>query len=924
MGEVYRARDTRLGREVAVKVLPEHLSGNPEIRQRFEREAKAVSSLNHPHICTLFDIGSHEGTDFLVMELLEGETLAVRLKQRPLPLPELLTFGIQIADGLERAHRAGFAHRDLKPGNIMLTRAGAKLLDFGLARSLGESVASGPVSGPGSSPASASPTVARMLTAAPTANSPLTSQGAILGTFQYMAPEQLDGREVDRRTDIFALGLVLYEMATGRRAFEADSQAGLIAEIMKGEPRMPSEIVTNSPSALDRTIRTCIRKDPDDRFQSAHDVRLQLEWIAEAPAAGSVEAVMAGGGAAPGRPKRQRLPWLLAIVAGFFAMAGWVSYNDSRTELAVARQPVAFTISPPRDAAGGVFDSIPQADFSLSPDGRKFAFVTGKTGRGGTLWVRDLGYTEPRMLGSIDDAEMPFWSPDGEQIAFFSQGKLKRVVAEGGPVQVLCDARRMAGVGGHGGTWSSEGVILFGGEAGGGGIMKVSAAGGRPEAITKVSASESRSGFAERARHEWPLFLPDGKRFLFLQFSGRTSERAIFVGSLDGQEPKKLLDTGSKAAMVKPDWLIYVQGSALVAQRFDLDRLEPIGDPAVIVDGIAQSVVPGTADFTVSPEGHIAYRRSNAGWTSQLTWYGRDGTIEGTESGEASYVSVSLSRDGSHISTTKGTGDAFDSTGVGEAPIDIWNIDLGRGVTTRFTSRTNSSDENPVWSPDGKRIAWASHQNGIAAVYIRDASGAGDERLAYASDENPHPIDWSPDGRHLLLHVATVIGDSDLAVLDLDNPDAKAVIWVQSAGDQSQGQFSPDGRWIAYTSDESGRPEILVRPFPSGDGRWQISGEGGSQPRWRADGWELFYVGPDGTLMSAAIMPGATFGASAPESLFRSEILLASFFFYGAQATYDVMPAGNRFIVNREIGGRKDSTGIEVIYNWPRPGGSGE
>jgi len=921
MGEVYRARDTRLGREVAVKVLPDHLSSNPEIRQRFEREAKAVSSLSHPHICTLFDIGHQDGVHFLVMELIEGESLSDRLKRGAMPVAETLRVGVQIADALEKAHKAGFVHRDLKPGNIMLTKVGAKLLDFGLARTLaGAEGRPGADAASGSEPVSATPTGALQLTAAPTAGSPLTTQGAILGTIQYMAPEQLDGREADQRTDIFALGLVLYEMVTGRRAFVADSQASLIAEIMKGEPRSPSESAPASPSSMDRIIRTCLRKDPDERFQSAHDVRLQLEWIAEgaestaAPAAGGPAGATAGPG-----PARRRLPWVLVVVATLAAVAafaGWMNFVRTKEKLAQAARPVTFSIRSPSVIAESFSERSAWADFALSPDGRSIAFAA-RDGQGVTrLWVRDMDVLEPRILQGTEEAENPFWSPDGRYIGFFAQGKVRKTAAEGGPVQVLCDWS-----GGHGGSWNEDGVILFGGDRSGGGIMKVPVGGGTPEPVTTVESSQGTSGFAERARHEWPVFLPGGRRFMYLQFSGRTDERAIFVGSLDGAEPRELFRSGFRAAFVEPDWIIFLQRDSLMAQRFDLDSLEMLGDPSVILDGVAQAVVPAEASYSVAPAGHLAVRRADQSWQSQITWYSRDGEMEETVSEEGSFVSLSMSPDGRAVSVVRTTGGAFDGQGVGETPVDIWNIDLSRGVTSRFTSRATTSDENPVWSPDGSRIAYASHENGIAAVCVRDAGGAGKESVLFASDSNPHPIDWSPDGRFLLMYTGAILGDNDLVALDLDHPDAEPLAYLTGPGTQAQGQFSPDGRWVAYAADGSGRPEVFVQSFPSGDGKWQVSSRGGFQPRWRDDGRELYYVALDGTLMAVKIEAGPGFRAGAPTALFRSEILIPGFFFYGAQAAYDVAAGGQRFLINRDLEMARPEQTIDIILNWPRPGG---
>jgi serine/threonine protein kinase len=909
MGEVYRARDSRLDREVAIKVLPGHLSASAELRQRFEREARAVSSLNHPNICTLHDIGHQEGIDFLVLELLDGETLAQRLERGPLPVPEALRMGIQIADALEKAHSQALIHRDLKPGNIMLTKSGAVLMDFGLAKTTAPEAATSSTS---------TPTKGVTPTAARTAASPLTTEGAILGTFQYMSPEQLEGHEADARADIFALGLVLHESLTGRPAFRGKTQASLIAEILKGEPADLTALQPDAPPALGRTVRTCLSKDPDDRFQSVHDVKLQLQWISEGSGEAAAEVTAAGAaGSAKAPPKRSRLPWMITTAAVFAAMVGWINFVETESKLAEATKPVTFSVNPPRDMEFSLADRSSGHDFSISPDGRMLVFGIREPNAGASLWVREMDLLAPRRLAGTEEGEMPFWSPDGRSIGFFAQGKVKKVSVAGGPVHVLCDWP-----GGNGGTWSEDGVILFGGVQGGGGIMKVSADGGLAEEITEAATSEGGQGYAERARHEWPVFLPGGDRYMYLQFSGRTSERAIFVGSLDATPPVRLIESGFKAGFVEPNWIIFVQRSSLMAQRFSLDSLDLLGSAYVILDGIAQHVIPGTAAFSASAGGHFAYRTTEAGRKTRLTWYSREGKALEDIGDDESLISVSLSPDGRVVSVSKPTGGTRDGIGIGEAPVDIWNIDLSRGIKSRFTSRPASSDENPVWSPDGRRISYASHQNGIAAVYARDASGAGEESLLYSSEDNPHPIDWSPDGRHLLVQISDTLGTMDLAVLDLEDPDAGLDPWLGGSRDEGQGQFSPDGRWIAYTSSESGTPEVYVRPFPRGEGKWQLSGGGGRQPRWRDDGRELYYITHDGNLMAVEVTPGEDFVASAPVPLFDAGVLAVSFYFYGNQANYDVGAGGRRFLVNRDVGriGGGAST-IDVILNWARPEG---
>jgi Tol biopolymer transport system component len=835
MGEVYRAMDTRLGRTVALKVLPEHLAGNAEFRQRLEREAKAVSSLSHPHVCALYDVGHDEGVDYLVMEYLEGESLAQRLAKGPLPTEELLRIAIQICDALDKAHRSGLIHRDLKPGNIMLTREGAKLLDFGLAK------AEAGLAGGGD------------LTASPTASQPLTAAGTVLGTYMYMAPEQLEGKEVDARTDIFALGAVLYEMATGQRAFAGESSASLIAGIMHQQPQPASQVQPMTPPALDRVIQTCLAKNPDDRWQTAHDVKLQLQWIAEG---GSVVGLPAPVVAR--RKNRERLAWAAFAAAGVAAIVFAVGF--------VLRSPqpprqVRFEIASPE---GMSFVDSPR----ISPDGRLIAFRGTDADGETSIWLRPLDSLEVRPLAGTDNAQegRPIWSPDSRYIAFFAGGKLKKVSVDGGPSQTICDAPS-----GADGSWSSAGQILYDGTTGDP-IRVVAAGGGTPR---DVVTQDSGGGQLDVA---WPEFLPDGKRFLYLEL-GSQSEARLMLGAVDGTAPLPLVESDSRVQFVEPGYLLYVRESTLVAQPFNAGSGELTGDPRPLADQVDASNV-GQADFSASTDGTLIYR-TLATSERQLMWRDRAGRELGAVGELDWFGSSSVSPKGSRLAV-----DVYDEQADHR---DVWIYDLERGARSRFTFDPGQ-DVNPVWSPDGTRIVFSSDRSGTYDLYVKDASGAGEEQALLAASEHLHACDWSNDGRFLALMRRGAETQWDIWAMPMDGPgDAFPVVQTQFI--DGRPSFSPDGRWIAYESDESGRPEIYVRQFPGPGGRWQVSTSGGTEPWWSESGGEIFYLDGDENLVSVAVRTGETFTAALPEVLFD-----AGLFQRIQRNRYAVSAAGDRFL----------------------------
>jgi len=872
MGEVYRARDMRLDRTVAMKILPEALAGDPQFRERFDREARAISSLNHPHICTLYDVGREQVTDFLVMEYLEGETLAARLEHGRLRFDEALHIAIQVADALAAAHRAGIVHRDLKPGNVFLVRRGgsaglplAKLLDFGLAKAAGPAVAGADLS---------------RLPTTPAGKAALTQRGTILGTFQYMAPEQLEGREADARTDLFAFGAVLYEMVTGRKAFEGKSHASLIGAIMHAEPASVSSVQPLAPRSLDRIVRKCLAKDPEERWQTARDLLDELRWIAEPgerqPAVAEVQV------SPPASLASARPAWIVAAIALAVAAAVvWQQLSSTPAPLPVTRFEIAV---PSTDSP---------TSLALSPDGRQLAYVATTEGQS-RVWVRSLDTTAPRMLAGTEGASFPFWAPDGRAIGFFAGGKLKRVDLAGGTPQALADAAN-----GRGGTWNGEGVILFtpGNNSGARDsvIMGISAAGGTPMDVTHLAAGEGS--------HRFPQFLPDGRRFLFFSTLGSPDTQGVYIGSLDGGEPTRVLASETPGVFVPLDRLLLVRGDALLATRFDATQGTVAGELLPVAQPVGRDLgVLGSA-FSVSP-GTLAYRLTGGGQRRQLVWMDRTGKMVGSigSSADNNLAGLALDPAGQRV--------AVYYTVLGN--FDIWLIDANRGIPARFTFDP-SLEYGPLWSPDSRRVIFTSSRSGPFGLYEKSASGAGDEHLLSA--ETGVPLSWSSDGRFLLYARADPKTGTDLWALPLTG-ERKPLAVVQTAMEQPGGQFSPDSRWLAYESNESGRMEVYVQPFPEASGKWQASIDGGTSPRWRHDGRELYYVAPDARLMAVPVMvspDGKTLDLGVPVPLFRTRLASGAGVTAG-RPEYAVAPDG-RFLMNTVVEDTAPSP-ITIVLNW--------
>src|SRR5262245_1000423 len=844
MGEVYRARDTRLDRTVAVKVLQEHLSKDPARRERFEREARVVSGLNHPHICTLHDIGSQDTpsgpVDFLVMEYVEGQTLAERLTKGPLPIEQALRHALEITEALDRAHRQGVVHRDLKPGNIILTKTGAKLLDFGLAKL---AAASGAVDG----------TAATMM---PTTARDLTAEGMILGTLQYMAPEQLEGREADARTDLFAFGVVVYEMATGRKAFEGKSQASLISAIMGKDPLPIAQIAPMSPPALDRVVKRCLEKDPDERWQSARDLAHELRWIGEADsgagaAARSGVATIPEAGARPAAARGGIAAWLgraviaipaAAILAAAFSALGW--WLHAPVPVRVLRSSVTL---PPKTSLDGQ-----NASLAFSPDSRVLAFSAAETDGKLKLWVRPLDSLQAQALAGTEGATYPFFSPDGRFIGFFADRKLKKVPASGGAVQTLCDA-----LDGRGATWSQGGVIVF---APGpfGGLSQVSEAGGAPTPLTTAEA--------EGATHRVPHFLPDGKRVLFFSGSGADKNTyGIYSVDLATKKVVEVAHENSEGLYASQGFLVFVREGNLMAQPIDLDTLHLRGEAAPIAEKIRFNPNRWTGSYAVSPDGLLLYQGGGFIGKPQIALFGPDGRKLGTIGEPAPVVSLRLSPDGMKA--------AANISGAADL-LEIWIYDLARGLGSRFTFGPDPA-VYPVWSPDGGRIVYS---NGGGSLYVKATDGTSEPKPLSTEKSNiRQPMTWTPDGRAVVFRTQTGTTGLDLLILPMDG-DQKPRPFIATPSNEYTGDFSPDGHWFAYISDESGRQELYIVPYPGPGGKWQVSSNGAGDLFWLSDGHEIGYITPENKLFAVGLtVRGANLDLGAAHPLFEGVTLPDNF-----------------------------------------------
>jgi len=866
-GEVYEARDMRLDRTVAIKVLP---STEPELKARFEREAKAIAALQHPHICTLHDIGHVDTVDYLVMEFLDGETLADRIARGPLSVDDALKIGADVAGALDAAHRAGIVHRDLKPANIMLTRSGVKLLDFGIAKLKSVTQSREEM-----------PTVATVTAVS------LTSQGAVVGTLHYMSPEQIEGRDVDARTDVWSLGLVLYEMISGVRAFTGPSSASIAAAIVGTTPASLTTLRSDTPRSLDRLIASCLAKDREARFRSAHDVSLLLGSIADErsdpPAA---------------LRRRSSLPIALAIALGAIVVTTgiWLSL---RSRVTAPPDPVSFDVYAPQNTT-----FLPAPMFlTLSPDGRTVAAIAADAGGSRHLWVRDLNSTQMRMLPGTDDSDQPFWSADSRELAFTDSkdSKLKRIDMNGGPTRIICDIP--GGQTLQGGTWNAQGVVLFATIGGGKPIFSVPASGGTATPITALDATKGE------VAHLWPHFLPDGEHFLFLSVNTRSDQSAINVARIGQAGSTRVLQALSNVAYSEPGFLLFARDRRLLAQPFDARALKTLGDAVVIAEGLGAPPGNGRSAFAASRNGVLAYRPGRDDlYSSVLTWFDRTGRKLGVIGGPNAYRSTSLSPDGTKVAAQVGWT-------IGS---DIWIAEVTRGLFTRLTSNP-ANDESPVWSPDSTRIAFASNRDaGVFNIYDVAVDGTSPERRIFASDGNKRPIQWSADGKWLLLDT------TGLTALALDDQHLSAgtsakVDRTIPVGDRETvttfGQLSADGQWVSFTSRDTGRLEIYVQRFLTPSRKWQVSTQGGTRPHWRADGKELFYLGLDNVIYSVPMALDATPTFGSPTKLFSVRLtstLQGATQFDGINVT----PDGQRFLVTLQTEDSTDAP-VTIRVNWP-------
>ncbi|MGA7292523.1 MAG: protein kinase [Terriglobales bacterium] len=860
MGEVYRALDTRLDRIVAVKVLASHLSSSPELKQRMEREARAISSLNHPNICQLYDIGSQNGTDYLVMEFLEGETLAERLRKGVMPLNEIFKIGIAVADALSVAHRQGIVHRDLKPGNIMLTKGGAKLMDFGLAKSAGTAAA------PAASSAPLLSAARTMSQASPV--SPLTTTGTMIGTIQYMSPEQIEGREADARSDLFALGAVLYEMVTGARPFEGKSQISVASAILEKDPAPISATQPLTPPAFEHIISACLAKNPDDRFQTAHDVALQLKWITQS----GTPAVMPSKN---NGKSRELLVWRILTALAVMLIAPALFWRGSK-----GQEHATYFSAPLPFAARSV---------AVSPNGHTVAIVGHpESERNDSIWIYEPGAQDATVLANTEGASFPFWSPDGQSLGFFADGKMKRLTLGGAPVQTLCDAPS-----GRGGTWNKDGVILFTPSGTlGVGLYKISAAGGTPAQVTIPDKSLNEDS------NRWPMFLPDGIHYVYsaINLSGRRDLYSIYVGSLNSNEKRLVVKAKGNAAYASPGYLLFYRDQTLFAQHFDSKKFEPAGDAVPLLTDVQFFPRISEAVFSATGPGLLVAQRNADSGASQVLWFDRKGQQVGIALNPGIYGNIMLASNGRAM--------ASDTTDPTSQNTDVWTYDLENRSAKRLTFDP-ALDSLPVWSPDGSRIVFASNRELKFDLYLKDSNGAQEEKVVPQDGPDRFPTDWSRDGKYILY-----VRGQDLWYLTVS--DLRATQFLKATSSVRSARFSPDGKWVAYSSNESGRWEIYVTSFPDAHGKWQVSSAGGSQPRWRGDGKELFYLSTDSKMMAAPVKTGSNFDAGTPTALFQAnprEMFATSEVF-----SYDVSSDGQKFLINTQL--KTELSPMSVVLNW--------
>ena len=865
MGEVYRARDTKLERDVALKVLPAAFASDPERMARFRREAQVLASLNHPHIGAIYGFEDSGGVHALVMELVEGSTLADRIAPDAIPLDEALQIAREIAEALEAAHERGIIHRDLKPANIKVTQDGnVKVLDFGLAKTL--------ESQPASTDIHNSPTVTSMA----------TLPGVILGTAAYMSPEQAKGKSVDPRTDIWAFGCVFFEMLAGKRPFEGETVPDALAAVIRAEPEW-SLLPSNTPQTIRNLLHRCLKKDPRQRLQAIGDARIAIEEVFS--------------GASPDLPSafemrtaawRRALPWSVATAAVILAALFAAKYFTREPQPSPA---IVSQIVPPPNTKF-VFTGINPGPPTLSPDGEWLVFSAVSSDGRQLLWVRPLGSAASKPLDGTDGATFPFWSADSHSLGFFANGKLNRIDVSGGPPLALCDVAI-----GRGGTWGADGTILFTPNVSSP-VFRIAASGGLPQQVTTLNASLN-----ERS-HRWPQFLPDNKHFLFFAPIAVVGTGGVYAGALGGGAPKLIMQNDSNAVYSLPGYLLFVRQGILMAQRFDANQLRLDGDAVPLVEHVGVNAITSRAIFAVSETGIMMYEAGNTmGDSDQLVWYDRTGKQIEAMGTPGLYLEPSVSADSNKLAISGLLG--------GTGNLNIWVFDLARGTKTRLTFPP-FSDRQPSWAPDGKSVAFLSNRSGPPHIYVNASDGTGAPTALPEDDASEFAPRFTSDGRYLLFERLAERPNSRREIWGvLLSGDRKAFAVIQSQYDVYAPAPSPDGKWLAYESRESGRPEICAVPFLHGTGKWEVSTAGGVQPRWRRDGRELFYISTDNKIMSAEITEQeSSLLIGKVQSLFQVNPVP-----FAGGSNYDVTGDGKKFVV-ASLPASQVSQPLTVVVNW--------
>lgn len=876
MGEVYKAHDSRLDREVAIKVLPSDLTKDEDRLRRFEQEAKATSALNHPNILTVYDIGEHDGSPFIVAELLEGEELRQRLDEGPIPLRKVTEYAQQIVSGLSAAHEKGIVHRDLKPENLFITKDDrVKILDFGLAK----------LREPDTNIHGSEDATRRAL----------TNPGVVMGTVGYMSPEQVRGHAIDHRSDIFSFGVILYEMLTGNKAFHGDSVVELMNAILKEDVPDLEDENRKIPQSFDKLMRRCLEKKPDQRFYSAHDLGFALDALSTQTSSSGTS--LTSTARALGNEPAVGSAWLgrvAFIAAGVFLLTTLILAGLYLRRSESPAQTMRFLIAPPEKTGFAEASTI-------SPDGQHVAFVTISSSGATSLWVRPLSSIESRQLTGTEGAAFPFWSPDSRSIGFFSGGKLRKIDAAGGPIQTLADAS----VDPRGGTWAPDGTIIFSPDTTSP-LLRISSSGGP---ATPVSVLDAEKG---QTSHRWPSMMADGKHFIYFGRGSQTEQQGVYVGSIDSPVSKFLVPSQVTGAYAEADgrgYLLFVRESTLVAQPFDPGKLELSGEAVPLVQGLLTfpTEIGPTAYASFSVVGGRLLYRTGDLQTTRLTWFERSGKVLEAITEPGGYHEPVLSPDGKKLIFGRG-----DMGKDGMAAQDIYSLDLTRGNTTRLTFDA-SIESTAAISPDGSQIVFSAERQGNGGIYLRAANGSGGEELLLRGAFVPFPDGWSRDGKYLLYEMnGGPKTKYDLWIMPMFG-DRTPFPYLQTDFIESHGQFSPDGRWIAYASDESGRTEVYIQSFPVSGGKWQVSTAGGDQPQWRGDGKELFYIASDRTLMSVAVSGGSSIDVGRPEALFQTAVPITGI--SDDRNNYVPTQDGQRFVVNN-LANAENSQPLTLVLNW--------